>query len=256
VLGDVLRKAGHPVRAAELAVHALESVEADSTDVRYAVTALLKLGFDVDRIFDLAERHPLRVMWGVFQALCDEQRADVAKQVFDRHMDEFTHSIVSRRSTIRISRRAGDWIALPEFLERLELVSPNSFISLVNCYQIRAELGDSAPPAPVFGHWLSHEKLHKVALADLLDCWYLHRTDAAEEITQVLADYPAAPECVRITQRVGERPVSVIGVHASCTAIPASSGSTPAASISLVPRRSCTKIRLYLLVDAECTHLG
>jgi hypothetical protein len=67
--------------------------------------------------------------------------------------------------------------------------------TLDKCQSFRHQgaLGDSAPAAPVFGHWLSDEDLHKVALADLLDCWYLHRTDAAAEITQMLADYPAAP---------------------------------------------------------------
>jgi hypothetical protein len=35
---------------------------------------------------------------------------------------------------------------------------------------------------------------------------------------------------------------------------PGKAGSTTAASIPLVPRRSCTKTKLYFPVDAECTH--
>jgi hypothetical protein len=38
------------------------------------------------------------------------------------------------------------------------------------------------------------------------------------------------------------------------TVAPANSGGTPAAPIPLVPRRSCTKIRLYFPVEAKCTH--
>jgi transcriptional regulator with XRE-family HTH domain len=193
LLGKMLQEAGHRARATVLAVHALETRDADAIDVRHAVTTLLKLGFDVDRLLNLTERLPIDALRGAFQALCNEKRIGAAERLFARNMDELAHDSITALHVIRIIRKAGGRLASAEFVERLGLVSPTTFIRLVYHYRIRLELNDSPPPAPAFGPWLSDGDLHQKSLGELVNCWYLHRPDASAEITQMLADYPAAP---------------------------------------------------------------